>query len=417
MRKKIKIRFYGATGEVGRSCFVFEKEKTIGVEAGIKLGKNIEFPTIEEKPEILLISHSHLDHVGFIPHLKHNYNIIATKPTRELMPVILSDYARISGFEFNANDIIKRTKIKEFGEKFRVNGFGIELFNAGHILGSAMIKVEDVLYTADFNARGSRILESAKPVKCSTLIIESTYGGREDIIPPLKEELAKLCNIIEETVKRGGIVLIPSFAIGRAQEILIALEAFMRSKRIPKVPIYIDGMIKKAMRIYRMNVIYAKKDLQNQILMSLHDPFLSDFFKVSRHIDRKDVKKPSIIVTTSGMLTGGPVYKYLKLFGEDENSTLVFVGYQAEGTPGRDILEGKRVIRIDEEEKEIKMRIERIKISGHSDRNDLIRFINTIKPSKVILVHGEKDKMKELEEDLISKYDVIAPKLGEEIEV
>ncbi len=416
----MKLNIYGAGKEVGRSLFTLEEGgRKIGIDAGIKLGKTIEFPEIEEKDiaENIIISHSHLDHVGYLVHIKKDLNIYSTKPTRDLMPVLIGDYSRLSKIEFDPNSLVKKTEILHYHEKTKINGFEVELYKAGHILGSSMIKIGEVLYTGDFNLRSSRILDPGEYVKAKTVIMESTYAGNEDIIPPMKQEFSRLVEIINKTIEKGGVVLIPSFAIGRAQEILIALDAFLKSGRIRKVPIYVDGMIKKAMKIYRMNVIYAKKDIQNQILMSLHDPFRSKNFKISRDIDRRDVKGPAIIVTTSGMLTGGPIYKYLQLFGNDENSTLVFVGYQAEGTPGRAILEGKKQIIINEKEIEIKMKIERIKISGHSDRNDLIRFINTIKPERIVLVHGEKNKQEELAAELEKKYEVMIPENGEEIEI
>ena len=414
---RAEIYFAGGAREIGRSCFVLRGKKNLIIDAGIKLGKKIEFPLIEELDYPIVISHAHLDHIGYLANTQPKEKIYTTKPTKDLMPLLLSDYSRISQLSFDTNRLMKKVEVKEYKERFKVNGFSVELFNAGHLLGSAMIKIGELLYTGDFNARGSLLLEKAKPVKAKTLLIESTYAGKEDIIPSFKEEMKRLVAIINKVVKNKGVVLIPAFAAGRAQEILISLERMMRSNAIPRVPIYIDGMIKKAMKIYRINLLYAKKEIQEQILSSLHDPFKSGYFKVSRSKTREDVKKPSIIVTTSGMIVGGPVLYYLKRFAGDENSALVFVGYQAEGTLGREILDGKRRIEIFGEKLELKMEVYRLKISGHSDRNDLIRFINTIKPKHVILVHGEEKKQKELSSYLSKRYNVDIPKVGESLSI
>lgn len=414
----MKLTFYGGAEEVGRSMIVVEKnKKSICLDCGIKLGKQTEFPVVDDNeiPKDIVISHAHLDHSGYLAHVK-NKNIYATKPSKDLIPILLSDYSRISHLEIDLNSIMKDFRLLNYNDPINLNGIKTELFNAGHILGSAMIKADDILYTGDFNARGTKILDPAPIVKSKTLILDSTYSGKEDIIPSLKDELNRLADIINETIDRGGIVLIPSFAVGRAQEILIALDSFIRSGKITKVPVYVDGMIKKALKVYRTNVIYARQDIQNQILMSLHDPFRSTTFKTSKHIDRLDVKKPSIVVTTSGMLTGGPIYKYLKLFAHDEESSLIFVGYQADGTPGKEVLEGTRKILLDNQMTKIKMQVHRIKISGHSDRNDLIRFVSTVKPKTILLVHGDKTKQAEFAKDL-EKFEIIIPKNAETIKI
>ena len=418
----MKISFYGGAKEVGRSCFILEKKgKEIFLDCGIKLGKRIDFPIVEDIPSYGIISHAHLDHVGYLPHIiRDDMSILSTKPTMELSNVLLSDYRRISQ-SFKPEDVsktMKRFKWTDYEKQISLNGFNAMLFDAGHIMGSAMTLIDNrVLYTGDLNTRGSKILNPAKPVKAETLIIESTYGKKDDHIPSMKESLSKLSKIINETIENNGIVIIPSFAVGRGQEILIALDAYMRSGVIKRVPIYVDGMVKKAMRIYRQNVIYARKEIQMQILMSLHDPFRSELFKVPKTIDRSDVKRPSIIVTTSGMLTGGPIIHYLNNFGNDERNTLIFTGYQAEGTPGREVLEGKRRITysIDDEviEIDIGLRIEHVKFSGHSDHNDLIKFAKETRAKNIIIVHGEEKAVEELGDDLGKKANVFKPSLGE----
>ena len=221
-----------------------------------------------------------------------------------------------------------------------------------------------------------------------------------------------MIRIINETLDKGGHVLIPSFAVGRAQEILLLLDDYMRSGALQKTKIFVDGMIGKVMRIYRHNAIYANEDIKKRILMSEDDPFKSKNFNIPKSKSRYDVlKEPSIIVSTSGMLSGGPALLYLEKLGSDPKNTLIFVGYQAEGTRGRKILEGEKKVKIGENEVKINMRIERVKISGHADYNELLQFVNSVKGlEKIFIVHGEKS---DLEETLSKKYEVITPRLLE----
>ncbi len=431
----MKITFYGGVGEVGRSCALLEdNEKNLLLDAGIKLGEKIELPIIPEekfgKIRNVFVSHAHLDHSGFLPHIYAKEftppRVFVTKPTRDLMGVLLADYLKIQKLreqklyfgEGEVDEVMRHAKIEEFGKTFNAD-FDVMLYNAGHILGSAMALVENsgrkVLYTGDISMRNTRIMEGAhRGIHADTLIVESTYGGKEDIIPGAKESMKKFVDSINETLTAGGFVLVPSFAVGRAQEILLALEDHMRSGALVRAPIYIDGMISKAMRIYRQNVIYASESIKMRILTSDDDPFRSRFFHMSRTKGREDVfKEPAIIITTSGMLLGGPALIYLEKMHPDPKNKLIIIGYQAEGTLGRRLLSGEKKVKIGEQEIELRMKIENIKISGHADHNELLQFIKGTKGlKKVFLVHGEKGD--ELREDLEKDYEVMLPELGGE---
>ncbi|MFA5077188.1 MAG: MBL fold metallo-hydrolase RNA specificity domain-containing protein [Candidatus Micrarchaeia archaeon] len=431
----MKVTFYGGVGEVGRSSALLESgEKNLLLDAGIKLGEKIERPLIPEEKigqiRNVVVSHAHLDHSGFLPHMYARSfarpEIFSTKPTRDLMGVLLADYLKIQKIkeqklefgESEVNELMQKIRLQEFGKPFRAD-FSIAFLNAGHILGSAMTLVEEdgkkLLYSGDISMRNTRILEGAqRGVHAETLIVESTYGGKDDVLPSAKESMLRFITSINETLKDGGFVLIPSFAVGRAQEILLALEDYMRSGVLTKVPIYIDGMILKAMRIYRQNVIYASESIKMRILTSDDDPFKSRFFHVPRTKNREDVfREPAIIITTSGMLLGGPALIYLERMCSDPKNKLIIVGYQAQGTLGREILEGKKRVRVGEREMELRMKVENIRISGHADRNELLQFIKGVKGlKKVFLVHGEHGG--ELREELEMDYDVVVPALLEE---
>ena len=436
----MKLTFYGAAGEVGRSCFLLEDENTsknLLLDCGIKLGERTEYPLLSEseitKIKNIFISHAHLDHSGYLPHIfaaGAKPNVFLTKPTRDLISVLLSDYRRIQeekGEQENkfkqkdVDNVLKLTNIVEFNTKVNTP-FESMLYNAGHVLGSAIIRINDhngIVYTGDICMRNTRTLEAChRDFSAETLIMESTYGAKEDVIPSYKESGTKLVASINETINKGGHVLIPSFAVGRAQEILLTLDDYMRSGALVKTKIFVEGMINKAMRIYRHNAYYASDDIKKRILMSEDDPFKSKFFHISRNKDRKDVlSEPCIVVSTSGMLTGGPIHFYLSKLANDPKNKLIFVGYQAEGTPGRKILNGEKKVKIgysaQEHEIEINIQIENIRMSGHADYNELLQFIKGIKNLKrVFLIHGEKTDLKET---LENKYEIITPKLSDSL--
>ena len=422
----MRVTFYGGAGEVGRSCILLEESrKKIMLDCGIKLGEKVEFPVISDdelkKINEVVVTHAHLDHSGYLPHVYSKGGkprIYMTKPTRDLVGVLLADYLKIQKLRgktvFAQKDItnaMKGTEMLEYKEMAGKN-FSFNLHNAGHIMGSSMIHLpgKSVLYTGDISMRKTRVLDGCeRGLKAETLIMETTYGDRGDILPSAKEAGQKLVKIINETLDKGGHVLIPSFAVGRAQEVLLTLDDYMRSGALGECRIYIEGMIGKAMKIYRHNAIYANDDIKKRILMSEDDPFKSPRFNHPRTKDRSDVlKEPSIIVSTSGMLSGGPAMFYFEKFARDPKNAMIFVGYQAPGTLGRKIADGERKVKLGEKEIDIRMRIEKVRISGHADYNELLQFVKSVKGLKrIFLIHGEKPDIKDALED---KYEVILPR-------
>ena len=431
------LRFLGAASEVGRSCILLESKGTkIMLDCGVKLGSNTEHPQIEpnELRDIdgVVLSHAHLDHCGYLPHIYSRGwegNTYAMKPTNELSNVLISDYIRISNPTQVTKDglekMAKHTKSVEYFKEFKIKDLTIKLVPAGHILGSAMIHVSDatsqsVLYTGDVNVRETKLLDAAytENLAATTLITESTYGADCDSFQPEKITAGEMARSIKETVDVGGKVIIPSFAVGRAQEVLLLLDDYMRTGVMPKVPIYMDGMINKAMRIHRHNVIYCRDELQKRILMSEDDPFKSaNFFPVTTKQMRNKIisgDEPSIIVTTSGMLTGGPVIQYISRLGKDDKNKMLFVGYQAQGTLGRQMEEGSKEIEIDHKKISVNMKIEKYHLSAHADRPQLNKLISKVRDlHSIFIVHGEERKSKELHESVKDEYDSHVPKLGE----
>ena len=430
----MRITFYGAAREVGRSCIMVEaKDTKILIDAGIKLGEVEEQPVIEDSMlrhiDAIVISHAHLDHCGYLPHIFSNgYNgpVYSLKPTLELVNVIVNDYLKISKPKSVSKEglakLPKRYRMVEYHEEFRVKDLAIKLVPAGHILGSAMVEVREgdkrLLYTGDINLKGTKLLDPAytEYLHADTLITESTYGGKGDAFESEKAVLSGLVESIKETINKGGKVIIPSFAVGRAQEVLFILDDYMRSGALPNAPIFVDGMINKAMRIYRHNVIYCKDELQKRILMSEDDPFKSkNFHVVDGKAERSRAIKTqgaAIIVTTSGMLKGGPVVSYLEKLGDDYLNKLVMVGYQAVGTPGRELLDGAKELTFDGKKVKIGLKVEAFHLSAHADRPQLLRLIDRVQGLKqIFIVHGEESKSKEFADTLKNRYKVTMPVL------
>ncbi|MEM0154739.1 MAG: MBL fold metallo-hydrolase [Methanothrix sp.] len=439
----MKITFFGAAGEVGRSCIMVSSGSTnILLDAGVKLGSDDQYPKIEDEKlkEIdgIVISHAHLDHCGYLPHIYsagYRNKTYVTKPTSELANVLINDYMHISNpsnvTKEGLQQLGKNYSLHEYKKEFKIKDFMITFIPAGHILGSALIKVSDgketLIYTGDINLTKTRLLDGAdlKGLKADILITESTYGGKDDLFGDEKETAKDMVNSTVETIKAGGKVVVPSFAVGRAQEVLFLLDDYMNSGVIPKVPIYMDGMISKAMRIHRHNVIYCRKELQRRILMSDADPFKSEnFIPVEKKSTRTRIAtndESSIIVTTSGMLSGGPIMYYLTKMSGNSLNKMILVGYQAEGTMGRAMQEGAREITINDSKIRVEMAVETYHMSAHADRKQLESIPGKIADLKrIFIVHGERGKSEYLKsrlEELPKKYEVTVPNLGDSFEV
>ncbi|MDE1823777.1 MAG: MBL fold metallo-hydrolase [Candidatus Micrarchaeota archaeon] len=430
----MKLTFYGAAGEVGRSCIMIESDDTrILLDSGVKLGEHDEYPLIDDKElqgiDGVILSHAHLDHSGYLPHIYsagYMGHVYATKPTFELSTVLISDYMRISNPSNVTKDglakLQRHFKQVEYYEDFKIKNLNIRLIPAGHILGSAMIEVWDsrnrLLYTGDVNFRTTKLLDAAPSghIKVDTLITESTYAGDKEEFQSEKKILDDMVKSINETITRGGKTVVPSFAVGRAQEVLLMLDDYMKSGRLQKVTIYMDGMINKAMRIHRHNVVFCRDELQKRILLNEDDPFKSVNFKdVRTKQERSRIMssdESSIIVTTSGMLTGGPILRYLERMAADSKNRMVMVGYQAEGTTGRAIFDGAKEIMIKDKKVQIRMDVSMYHLSAHADRVQLMHFIGSMKDLKnIFIVHGEKEKAAQFHAALKGKYNAHLPSL------
>ena len=427
----IRMTALGGFREVGRSCILMQtRDSNVLLDCGLNVGNPSDRFPYFYVPEFsirdldaVIISHAHLDHSGLVPFLyKYGYRgpVYSTLPTRNLSTMLQLDFIQICDKEGSPSPYSKRDvkstvlhtiplswgKVTDIAPDIKLT-----LHNSGHILGSSMIHLHfgkgdyNFVYTGDFKFQKTRLLEKAavKFPRVESLLIESTYGGPQDRIPSRQESEKELKQILNSTLKRGGKVLIPVLAVGRAQELLIVLEEYISKGFIDKVPIFIDGLISEATAIHTANPDFLSNDLREKILHQGKNPFLSDYFEtVSAKEERLDIIKggPCIIMATSGMLIGGPSVQYLRALASDSKNSLIFVSYQVSGTLGNRILRGFRefqYINAKGRTQLVKMNLKVFILegfSGHSSRSQISQFLRRIqpRPKSIIVNHGEESK-------------------------
>lgn len=413
-----RLSFLGGFREVGRSAVLVDTgTEKILLDYGNKINvKPTEYPKeVNGKLDAVLLTHSHLDHCGAIPIIYHQgqkCSFYGTEINKPMSKMLLFDSWKISMYEgeeekYTKKDIkiaLKHFKPVQYRKPFKIGKTRITFFDAGHIPGSAMILLETsskrILYTGDFMLSDSRLVKGAdmKIPNSDVLITESTYSDREHS-DRLKEE-RKMIETINETVANNGIALISCFAIARTQEVILTLDEYE-----VKGNIYLDGMSMKATRI-----IDSYPQLQreyNQVKKALNR--LNVRFITNPSIRKKAIKRPSIIITTSGMLTGGPVASYIEKLYDRDDSTLILTGFQVPGTEGALLLKTGRYIHQDLDLK-MDMSVRKFDFSSHAPRSELFQFARQINPEKIFCVHGDNTIRfaKELRHEY--GFDAISPK-------
>ncbi len=441
--KWVRVTFLGGSREVGRSCYLLQTpESRILIDCGVNVS-NIQHSPYLYIPEVqpldsidaVVITHAHLDHCGLVPVLyKYGYKgpIYLTPPTRDLMVLLQLDFIEVAAREGAATpyessfirEALKHTIPLDYGVVTDISpDVRLTFYNAGHILGSAIAHFHigeglyNVAFTGDFKFERTRLFDRSETnfPRLEALIMEATYGGSNDFQPSRKEAEEKLIALINETIRRGGKVLIPTFAVGRSQEVMIVLEEAIRNKRLEEVTVYLDGMIYEATAIHTAYPEYLNVSLRDLIFHHGINPFISDnFVKVDSPSKRQEViedSSPSVILATSGMLNGGPVMEYFRRIAGEEKNTLIFVGYQAEGTLGRRIQKGWKEIPFPTNGKRevvtVNMDVETVDgFSGHSDRRQLMNYIRALssRPEKIITIHGDENKCVDLASSIYKTY-------------
>jgi KH/beta-lactamase-domain protein len=427
----VRVIGLGSFQEVGRSAILVQTpESQVLLDAGIKPTSNgDEYPFFEapefdvEKLDAVVVTHAHLDHCGALPYLfKYGYRgpVYMTEPTLYLTKLVQEDYLRVARKEgrplpYSEKDVataLVHTYTLSYGEVTDIApDVKLTLYKSGHILGGALVHLHigeglvNIVYTGDFKFERTLLLDPAdyRFPRLELLIMETTYGGKEDLLPSRDEAVKQLVDIVAETVKRNGVVLVPVLAVGRAQEVLLALRMAMESGQLPQIPIFIEGMIDDVNAIHTAFPEHLNSAVSEMIFRKVN-PFTAPNVHVLKGEEREEVveARPCVILATSGMLTGGPVMEYLKLLAEDERSSLVFVSYQVEGTLGRKILQGLRDLSFVDsrgrvEYRKLKMSVHRVEgFSGHSDRRQLVSYLKRVSPTpkKLVLNHGERSKAK-----------------------
>ncbi|MBS3056836.1 MAG: beta-CASP ribonuclease aCPSF1 [Candidatus Aenigmarchaeota archaeon] len=442
----IRATFLGGFREVGRSCILLQTPQTkVLLDCGISVKKESKpFPYLES-PEFhvqdldaVIISHAHLDHSGLVPFLyEMGYKgpTYCTRPTRDLSAMLQLDYLGICKRENEKSpysskgieEFIKHCIPLEWDEVSDIApDMRITLENSGHLLGASTVHIHigdgmyNILYTGDLKYGKTMLFDPAftRFTRVEALMIESTYGT--DIKPSFDEAVDSLVENIKKTIERGGRVIIPSFAVGRAQEVVAIL-----AKTDIDVPIYLDGMTWDATAIHTAYPEFMSKNIQTEILHKGENPFVDPRLKgIGSQKEREAVllnPNPAVVIATSGMLTAGPALEYLKEFSPDPKNSLIFVGYQGEGTLGRRIQKGWKQVQL-EDRTSIELNLEIMTVDGlggHSDQKELLNFISRMpsKMRKIVVNHGESTKCVEFAKTIHKQFmtETVAPRILETI--
>jgi uncharacterized protein len=413
----------GGFAEVGRSCMLLEtRESKIILDCGLNLSAKDSLGAIPRfditgigmgDVDAVVLSHAHLDHTGFLPALfKYGYRgpVYCTEPTLLLMSILQRDYLKYSGSDalYSEQDIdraVTHTITLMLGIVTDISpDIKLVLSNSGHIIGSTSIHLHvgngehNLVYTSDMKFGKTQTLENASwsfP-RVETMIIESTYGGKEDIMCPREQAEANLARAVERTVTAGGHVLMPVPAVGISQELILLLDRFTRGGRL-KTKVLVEKIISEATAVYEAYPEFLSKELGKHVLESEASQFGSEFSIVESETLKPS--EPAIVLAPSSMLIGGPSVGYLKQIADNPKSTLIMLSYQSLDTPGRAILDGARQIRIGGETIELQCQVERIDgLGSHSDYNQLMAYVMRLRPKlrRVLVNHGERPKAQNL---------------------
>ena len=404
----MQITFLGGAGEVGRLAMMMEVAgNRLLFDYGFTASKPPAFPQRAPPLDALFVTHCHLDHSGLVPEAtrRHMAPVHTTSLTSEISEMLWYDSIKIANIEgnvfpFKSEDVrmaFRSIEPMEFGDEVEMMGATVRAHTAGHIPGAVMFEVvsdEVSLFTGDLNNRATRLVNGARPVPCRNLFIEGTYAGREH--PDRHELELELLDRIDDVVYRGGHVILPAFAVGRSQEIVLMLEDSGHE-------VWLDGMGKRVTRSYLDNGHF----LRSRGSLRAADGQVS---YVKSDAGRNRAKEADVIVTTSGMLEGGPVGSYLRALAGDPKNAVFLTGYQVEGTNGRSLMDD-RVVELDGDVIKVDAELEYFDFSSHAGHSDIVRFIKQCDPETVVVMHsGHPEQLAEDPE--LEGYEFILPETG-----
>jgi putative mRNA 3-end processing factor len=386
----IRYHYLGGGDEVGNVGCMFEDPKgtRMLLDYGLAPTNPPRYPHEAPMVKDAVITHSHIDHLGMAPWLcaNHRTRLHGTQLTAEISRMMWNDCYKVSRIEgyplaWDKRDIdgaVASWNVHNFGQTWQKNDWKLRLERAGHIPGAAMLHVETdshkLLFTGDFDTRNSQLTTGAKPEKCDVLFLEGTYGGRDH--PPKNETIKQFIDRVVEVTNRGGTALIPAFANGRTQDIVMTLH-----EHLPDLDVHVDGMGKYV----------AKLQMENP--ESLRDPkALEDAWAWCRRVSSKSDKKKALnadcIVSTSGMMDGGPSIWYLNRLREDQRNAVLMTGYQATGSGGRMLLDSGKIPIWDKETK-IELEVNQYSFSTHAGHKEIVDFAAACEASTVVVYHTD----------------------------
>ncbi|TID30493.1 hypothetical protein CANINC_000846 [Pichia inconspicua] len=438
--EKLKFHCLGGGNEVGRSCHILEyKGKVVMLDAGV----HPAYTGLESLPfyddfdlsrvDILLISHFHLDHAASLPYVMQHTNfkgrVFMTYPTKAIYKWLLNDFVRVTNiaddsesdenknsFLYTDEDLAEsfdKIETVDYHSTIDVDGIKFTAYHAGHVLGAAMFFIEmgglKILFTGDYSREEDRHLSSAEvPHKRPDLLITESTFGTATHIPRLERE-HKLTKMIHSTLQQGGKCLLPVFALGRAQEILLILEEYWEAHSdLQKYPIYYaSDLAKKCMAVYQRYIYMMNEGIRKKMTETNVNPFFFKYVKNITHMERMNDRLPCVILASPGMLQSGVSRRILEKWAPDPKNSVILTGYSIDGTMAKNILrEPQEIPSMNNSGTTIPRRInvEEISFAAHVDFEQNSEFIDLVNPKKIVLVHGESNPMGRLKSALLSKY-------------
>lgn len=428
----MEFQFLGGAMEIGASCiYVKAAGKRFLLDSGIRQSAAKDplpdFRTIQEQGglDAIIVSHAHMDHIGTLPIISKAYpkaRIYMTVMTAELTRVLLYDSLKIMAYredeiphytEQDVLDMLSRVTPVRYQTEFSIlEDVRLTLYPAGHIAGAACVCLATeegtLFYSGDFAAFSQRTIEGIHIPKLrpDVAIVETTYGNRLHANRQVEER--RLVDLVRECVEKGQKVLIPAFALGRSQEVLLILRAAFQNGEIPAVPVYVDGMVRDINIVYTRNPTFLKNALGKRILRGGEPFYTKEIQPVAPNQRREELLEKAgaaVFVSSSGMLTGGPSMQYAKKLVQSENACIIITGYQDEESPGRQLLNllednEERKITLEGTTLPVKCRVEQVGLSAHGDKSEITALLERLSARHVFLVHGNEETIRDYGKEL-----------------